>query len=168
MNIKEFLDDEEPIDPKKFFDENEYSTLIIDRSGFNKKDNNIADLIESLLDKNVTRKESEDIFAKLKEASAQDLLVKTITTAERANEKSILAAACWESGLDFTSHFLFFVELALHEDFQLALEALSVVQNIEGKLNEETLNKAVDLIDAAHNYNPDIYLDLQTNVRSRF
>ena len=52
--IKELLD-EDAFDPKKLFNEEEYSTLIIAREGFSKKENNAADLIESLLEKEITR-----------------------------------------------------------------------------------------------------------------
>jgi hypothetical protein len=63
--IKELLD-EDAFDPKKLFDEEEYSTLIIAREGFSKKDNTAADLLEGLLEKGITRQESEAIFLKLK------------------------------------------------------------------------------------------------------
>ena len=66
--IKELLD-EDAFDPKKLFDEEEYSTLIIAREGFSKKDNTAADLLEGLLEKGITRQESEAIFLKLKESN---------------------------------------------------------------------------------------------------
>ena len=65
--IKELLD-EDAFDPKKLFDEEEYSTLIIAREGFSKKDNTAADLLEGLLEKGITRQEREAIFLKLKES----------------------------------------------------------------------------------------------------
>ena len=104
--IKELLD-EDAFDPKKLFNEEEYSTLIIAREGFSKKENNDADLIESLLEKEITRQESEAIFLKLKESNSVDVMVNAIKKAGRVDEKIILAAAGWESCLDFTNHFLF-------------------------------------------------------------
>ena len=110
--VNDLLDDD-ALDPKKLFDENEYSTLIIDRGGFNKKENVTADLLEDLLNPEITRNESEAIFSKLKEANAQKLLVAAIEKAERVEEKILLTAACWECGLDFSNDFLFFVQ---HKD----------------------------------------------------
>ena len=55
MDIKELLD-EDAFDPEKLFNEKEYSTLIIKRDGFSKKENSSADLIEGLLDKERPKK----------------------------------------------------------------------------------------------------------------
>ena len=88
--IKELLD-EDAFDPQKLFDEEEYSTLIIAREGFSKKDNTAADLLEGLLEKGITRQESEAIFLKLKESNSVELMVDAIKKAERIDEKIILA-----------------------------------------------------------------------------
>jgi hypothetical protein len=166
MNIDELLDDE-PIDPKKFFDEKEYSTLIVGRDGFNKKQNDTADLIETLLGKDVTRKESEEIFTKLKELNAQALLVKALQETKVEKSKAKLCAACWESGLDFTSYFLYFVELACDNDFSLAMEALTVVENIDGNLSEAELTKGLEMVQSSKSANSGIIEDLSTNIRQR-
>jgi hypothetical protein len=166
MDIKELLD-EDAFDPKKLFNEKEYSTLIINRDGFSKKENISADLIETLLDKATTRTEAEDIFAKLKENNAKELLVNAIRKAGRKSEKSIIAAACWESGLDFSDNFLFFVELATDEDFQLAMEALTVVQECEGEISGETLKAAEKIAETASRKNESLMNDLLSNIRSR-
>jgi len=166
MDIKELLDDED-FDPKKLFNEEEYSTLIIDREGFSKKQNTNADLVEGLLDKNLTREEYEEIFKKLKDANAHKLLVDSIRSAERVEEKSVLTAACWESGLDFTNHFLFFVELACSDNFQLAMEALTVVENCEGMIDEATLTKALEYVQSAEHKNAALAEDLIDNIKQR-
>ena len=110
MGVEELLD-EEAFDPKKLFNEEEYSTLIIGREGLSKKENTTADLLEALLEPNITRQESEEIFSKLKDANAQKMMVDAIQAAEKVNEKTILAAACWESGLDFSAYFIYFVKI---------------------------------------------------------
>lgn len=140
----ELLDDSN-LDPKKLFDEAEYNTLIIKRDGFNKIENSSANLIESLVSKSITRSECEDIFIKLKLANASKLLLNSILEAKRMDEKIILTSACWESGLDFTNDFLFFVELTCHDELKLAIEAFTVVENIAGFIADETLNKALDI-----------------------
>jgi hypothetical protein len=163
--IDELLDDE-AFDPKKLFDEKNYSTLIIDREGFNKKQNETADLLGALLDPKITRPESEEIFKSLKEANAQQLLVEAIQSVKTAGEKAILIAACWESGLDFTGHYLFFTELAGSEDFRLAMEALTVVENCEGSLDEKTVNEALRIARNGKNTNASLKEDLITIIKS--
>jgi hypothetical protein len=166
MEIKELLDEDEAFDSKKLFDEKEYSTLIINREGFNKKENNVADLLESLLEKQ-SRQESEEIFKKLKEANAQKMMVDAIKAASMNNEKTLLTAACWETGLDFSDYFLSFVELATNDDFQVALEALSVVESCEGTIAESTLANALEIAQNSKSRNPTLVNDLIENIKSR-
>jgi hypothetical protein len=167
MVTAEGLVDEDSLDPKKLFDEKKYNTLIINREGFSKKQNSAADLLEALLDKDITRQESEEIFSKLKETNSGRMLMDAIKATKRVDEKTILVAACWECGLDFTEHFLYFTELATHDNFQLALEALSVVESIEGQLDETTLTKALEIAQTAKSTNPDLVNDLIKNIKDR-
>lgn len=166
MGVEELLD-EEAFDPKKLFNEEEYSTLIIGREGYSKKENTAADLLESLVDKNGTRQDSEAIFQQLKEANAQKVMVDAIRAAKRVEEKTILTAACWECGLDFTAYFLDFVKLAVHHDFSLALEALSVVENSEGLLGESVLTEALTIAQSSDSPNRELVEDLIENIKSR-
>ena len=166
MDIKELLD-EDAFDPEKLFNEEEYSTLIINREGFSKKENSSADLIEGLLEKEISREESETIFSQLKQNGATALLVDAIKKAARVEEKTKLTAACWETGLDFSADFLMFVELACHDDFQLALEALSVVESTEAVFPEEILKTALDIAQSGGKKNPQLVNDLIDNLKQR-
>lgn len=164
--IKELLD-EDAFDPKKLFNEEEYSTLIIAREGFSKKENNAADLLEGLLEKEITRQESEAIFLKLKESNSVDLMVDAIKKAGRVEEKTILAAACWESCLDFSKHFLFFTELACNDNLLLALEGLTVVENTEGTIDGDTLTKALIMAQNTKSKNKEMVNGIITNIKLR-
>lgn len=166
MDIKELLDDENP-DPKKFFNEKEYNTLIVDREGFSKKENDIADLIETLFSPDLTRQEAEEIFSKLKSHNAVKMLVDEISNTTKNSQKAKLCAACWESGLDFTQHFLFFTKLAVSEDFNLSMEAFTVVENIEGTISENELTKALEIAENGKEANAAIREDLIQNIKSR-
>lgn len=166
MGAEELLD-EDAFDPEKLFNEEEYSTLIIGREGFSKKENSTADLIETLLEKDISRQESEAVFSKLKETNSQKVMMDALHTAQRISEKIKIAAACWECGLDFTPYFLDFVKLATHDDFQLALEALSVVESSEGVLDEKILTQALELAQSAKSKNPDLVNDLIENIKLR-
>ena len=143
--MKELLD-EDAFDPKKLFDKKEYNTLLIGRDGFTENQNGIADLLESLFEQNLSREKSEAIFKLLKEANAGNMLVQTIKDCENEEQKAILTAACWESGLDFSKQFLFFVDLACSNHFQLALEALTVVEYNETVPDDAVINDALALV----------------------
>lgn len=159
--------DDDTFDPEKLFDEKQYNTLIINRDGFNKQQNETADLLETLLEPKITRQEADAIYDKLKDSKAQSLIVDTIRTAENLPDKKILVAACWESGLDFSTHLLFFTELACQADFGLAMEALTVVENMEGAMDHTTLTTALNVIAASKSPNRDLLQDLTENIKSR-
>lgn len=166
MNIDELLDDE-TLDPKKYFDEKEYSTLIVNREGFSKQQNDTADLIETLLEKDLVRTEQEDIFSRLKKLNAQNLLISSIKEVKRDSQKAKLCSACWESGLDFTNHFVFFVELSCSDDFSLAMEALTVVENIEGQIPENILVKGLEIAQNTSSQNKVLIDNLINNIKQR-
>ena len=159
--------DEDAFDPEKLFNEKEYSTLIINREGFSKKENVSADLIEGLLDKDITRPEAEEIFQKLKANNAQELLVDAIKKAGRTEEKRLITAACWESGLDFSKYFLFFVELATSADFQLSMEAITVIEESDGTIDKNVLEEALRMAESSKSANQTLIHDLIANIRLR-
>lgn len=166
MVIDELIDDS-AFDPKKLFNEEEYSTLVIKREGFSNKQNTAADLIESLMEPENTRQENEAIFLKLKETNASAMLVKALQEVKKPSEKAILAAACWECGLDFTPYFLQFVELACDKDFKVALEALTVVENCEGTIDEDSLHKALVIAESSKSENNKLVEDLISLIKQR-
>ena len=155
------------LDPKKLFDEKEYITMVIDREGFSKKQNDNADLVMTLLEKELDRKEQEDIFAQLKEVNAGKILIEAIGNVKKNSDKAKLCAACWESGLDFTDHFIFFTELTCQDDFILSMEALTVIENIEGALEEKTLTKALEIAQNCKSKNTHLINDLIENIKQR-
>lgn len=166
MVIEELLD-EEAFDPKKLFNEEEYSTLILDRGGFSKKENANADIVEALLDNKNTRQEDEALFAQLKELQAQDLLVNAIKSTHHEDFKIKLLAACWETGLDFSKHFLFFVDYACHDNFQIAMEALTVIENEEGTVEQSILEKAISMAQLSKSSHSVLIKDLLDSIKSR-
>lgn len=166
MGVEELLD-EEAFDPKKLFNEEEYSTLIISRDGMSKKDNTTADYIEALLEEKNTREENEQIYSKLKEAKAQKMLVEAIRASHKKTDTVKLLAACWECGLDFSEYFLDFVKLSTHEEFQIALEALSVVESCEAPITEQVLTSALEIAEASGSAHIELTNDLIDNIKNR-
>jgi len=59
-----------------------------------------------------------------------------------------LVRACWESNLDYSPHLLLFARLFIAEDFLLALEAFSVIENtcLERPVSQTVLMEVSDLI----------------------
>lgn len=56
--------------------------------------------------------------------------------------KSILIA-CWQNGLDFSTFLPVFIDLIIKEDWEIAFEAFTVIDNLEFLPGEEIISKSV-------------------------
>lgn len=94
-----------------------------------KDEHAIKQLIELLGSHNSEHKDAG--LELLKNEKSVPFLVEAIGHTENKNEKAILIAACWESGLDFKGHEAFFADLTLDNDLFISLEAITVLDSIE-------------------------------------
>ena len=135
------------INPEELFDEKQYSTIIIGDDVVGKKDLVNADYIAILVSPKTTREEKDEALKKLKENNAQAFMVSAITKTKKPEHKALVIAACWETGLDFSKDFLFFVDLICSNDFLVSLEAFTVIQEImEQKIDATQLQKALEIL----------------------
>lgn len=134
------------INPEKLFDEKEYATMIIGSEGMSKKDTNNADLLTLLISSRSTREEKDAALVQLKENGAQNFIMSAIIKTKKVEHKALLVSACWETGLDFSSHFLTFIDLIGHENFAVSLEAFTVIQEMETEIEPELLKKALVIL----------------------
>lgn len=127
----------------------QYNTLIISGAGSADKKEAKEALIQLLVD--ATNRDMRDAVFKLlkEEASATDLLVDTIKDPRYAQHKGKLIAACWESEKDCSPHLSLFVDLALNEDYSIALEAITVIDNMEGPIEKEALASSLKKLESA-------------------
>jgi hypothetical protein len=166
MDIKELLDDD-TLDPKKYFDKEKYHTLTISLNSETAFKESDVDAIISLMDEHISREDKEDKLKIIKEKKLNHLLLKAIAEAETNEDKARLLSICWESGLDFSNDFLFFVENALHDDYMISLEAHTVAVNMDELKNEELLTKAILLIDNHKNAGTAVANDLKSFILSK-
>jgi len=165
--MKELINDE-AFEPEKLFDKENYNTLTIalnnGEAQYKEKD---IDILVSLLDDNITREDKEEALAFIKDHKLHKLLIKAVVEAENEEDRAKLLCICWESGLDFMEHYLFFVEQACNANYLAALEAYTVAENIENVTDEAILTKALLIIEDCKNGHQHILDDLKTNILSR-
>ena len=134
------------IDPAKLFDEKEYATIIIGSEGMSKKDTSNADYVTALVSTKSTREEKDEALIALKENNAQSFILNAIAKTKNLDQKALLIAACWETGLDFSKDYLVFIELIGHENFLVSFEAFTVIQEMEAEIDESTLKTALEML----------------------
>lgn len=92
----------------------------------------------------------DEVLHTLKADEAQAILVAIIGMKEYANQRKIIVAACWESGLDFTNYFTFFNALALNSEYAICMEAVTVItENMAGPFSKAELTQAQTVVDKA-------------------
>ena len=126
----------------KFFDSKNYNTIIVKSEGHSKKENDISEIIISLIDGNLSKEERDSSLSSIKEQNNREILLSSIRTIENPDKKALLIAACWEVGFDFSDEFLMFIDLACSDSFEVALEALTVIETIDGEIVRSDLEKA--------------------------
>ena len=134
------------IDPEKLFDEKEYATIIIGSEGMSKKDTSNADYVTVLVNSKSTREEKDEALKVLKENNAQAFILNAITKTKNLGQKALLIAACWETGLDFSKDYLFFIELITNKDFIVSFEAFTVIQEMEAEIDNTTLQSSLTIL----------------------
>lgn len=134
------------INPEELFDEKQYSTIIIGDDIASKKNLDNADYITILVSPKTSREEKDEALIHLKENNAQAFMLSAISKTKKTEQKALVVAACWETGLDFSKDFLFFIDLICSNDFHVSLEALTVIQEMESVIDKEDLQKARELL----------------------
>lgn len=135
---------------KKYFDQAQYSTAFVNKDGFSLDDDKINnDKVENLISLLTDPKNKhikEEALLTLKKEKGGYLLLAAILKSKSPDKKQQLIAACWESEIDFASYLPFFIDLAITGDYMVALEAITVIETMEGTFNKEHLVQAVDKI----------------------
>lgn len=134
------------IDPAKLFDEKEYATLIIGGDDGSKKDIQNADFISIIISNKSTREEKDEALVKLKSNKANALLLSAISKTKNLQQKALIVAACWETGIDFSKDYLVFVDLICSTDFNVSFEAFTVITEMDAEIDKKTLLKAEEIL----------------------
>ena|SRR6218665_1337807 len=133
-------------DPKKYFNSKEYTTAII---GLGQEENaapvnesKISTLI-SLLTDPANKDVREEALITLKKEKGGELLLAAIASPKANENRHLLVAACWESEINFSKYLPFFVLLATDDNYLIALEAITVIENMEGPFEPAHITEGI-------------------------
>ena len=68
------------------------------------------------------------LIGELKTREAVPVIVSNLEKTDRGGDFTRLVAACWQSGLDFSSQIPFFIRIFVDGDYQTAVEAFTVIE----------------------------------------
>jgi hypothetical protein len=99
----------------------------------------LLELLHQTRDK-LVKKKIYALFGELKSTESVPLLMEAIQDKKYKTELKDLVASCWQNGLNYSSYLPVFVDLVLLEDFPVAFEALTVIENMTGKIDPGILD----------------------------
>ena len=88
------------------------------------------------------------ILNNLKNQSAAAELVKAIRQEDQQDMVSLLVAACWKNGLDYSQYIDDFIYIFLEYDYMTALDALTVIENDTRNLEQGPTQNRIDKLKA--------------------
>lgn len=87
-----------------------------------------------------------NILADIKETKFRELLIQKLQNATNTDVKSALLRIVWESSLDYSPHLDIFLHLLQEEDFTVAFEASTVIENMVHNLSDEQFEQLHKLL----------------------
>ena len=143
---------EESDDFKKYFNSEKYFTKILgndtEENQLDVGESKISNLI-SLLTDPINKSFKELTLLTLKKEKSEGILLLSIASPKAKNIRHMLIAACWESEINFTRYFPFFILLAIDTDYMVSLEAITVISSMEGPFNKVEVQEAIKKVKIA-------------------
>jgi hypothetical protein len=84
------------------------------------------------------------VFFDLKTNTAVPYIIDAIKSEESSIIRQFLVTSCWNNGLDYSEHLELFVDLFINENFEIAFDAFTVIENMIGFAENEVINKQID------------------------
>ncbi|MFM7023982.1 MAG: hypothetical protein ACKOXB_13505 [Flavobacteriales bacterium] len=105
-------------------------------------------VIEALLqsDDDLVYEEAKSILFELKVGKAGEVLVDYLQKDSSAGHRDVLVSALWQSSAACEEYLTFLVELACNENYMTTLEVLTVIENLEGELNDDEVTECISAL----------------------
>lgn len=108
----------------------------------------IFDLLNSFPEPEIET-EIKNLLGTVKDKEVINSFMRAIEDEKYKPIRKTILTACWQNGLDFSTFLPVFVDLIIKEEWEVAFEAFTVVDNLEFLPNNEIIKIAVDKINVA-------------------
>jgi hypothetical protein len=93
--------------------------------------------------------EIKNLLGNVKDKGSVNSFVRAIEDEKYKLIRKEILTACWQNGLDFSTFLPVFIDLIIHEDWETAFEAFTVIDNFEFLPGQEIIKISVDKINGA-------------------
>jgi len=87
------------------------------------------------------------LFVDLKHENSVDQLVSELKNEKDLDVLERLVASCWQNGLNYSKHLPYFVQLVIDQEFQIAFEAFTIIENMYGKIDGDQETMLIEKIE---------------------
>ncbi len=102
----------------------------------------LLDLLNSLPEEEIET-EIKGLLGSVKDKESINGFMRAIEDEKYKSIRKSILIACWQNGLDFSTFLPVFVDLIIKEDWEIAFEAFTVIDNLEFLPNKEIINNSV-------------------------
>ncbi len=81
-----------------------------------------------------------NLLSELKDKASVTILIDAIKSKKYASERAELVACCWQNGLGYNEYLPFFIDLVINEEFRIAFEAFTVIENMYGRIDDQIID----------------------------
>jgi len=105
----------------------------------------VAGLIDLLHETDLPeiKKSVLNLLSELKNKESVPVFIEAIKDEKYAGVRKELVACCWQNGLIYNEYLPVFIDLVIHEEFQVAFEAFTVIENMFGRVEDEIIDKEI-------------------------
>jgi hypothetical protein len=84
-----------------------------------------------------------NLLSELKNKESVPAFIAAIQDERYAVERKDLLACCWQNGLIYNEYLPVFIDLVINEEFAIAFEAFTIIENMVGKVEDDIIDKEV-------------------------
>lgn len=136
---------------------NSNNPLILKDSLVNIRENGHIEYIPVLIDLLIKHKETENFdlirsfIADIKDTYVKTIIIDALKNDKYKSIKKELISICWESAVDFSEHISLFIDYIIAEDFNCSFEALTVIEHLEGAIDNKIIEEEINKLKMAKN-----------------
>jgi len=105
----------------------------------------LFEVLTSGPDKEV-EKEITELLGTVKEKDSVNTFMRAVEDERYKSIRKLILIACWQNGLDFSTFLPVFIDQVINEDWEIAFEAFTVIDNLEFLPSEAIVNIALEKI----------------------
>lgn len=93
--------------------------------------------------------EIKKLLGSVKSKDAVSYFAEALVTEKFKSIQKSLLTACWQNGLDYAEYWPLFVEIVINEEWEIAFEAFTVVENMDHLPETQTIDQLSGQIQSA-------------------